>query len=294
MMIGEEHLDADGTFEALTEVQGRFLPHGRKAEEENFNSLVVMRPRKLKIGSEDVVTWAIGHRPGQRTLTDYDSQSQEIKQAVQKDTHILYTSMIAVPRIGALAVNDRVNAMNMGAKPALSRTRSVFRHMDEGSFAFWFLKPGDVAAVVDKLDLSEYAYTVRRINPTPPSVLAAALDSSMAREGIGIDRGVAKPLPGETMHSDGGFIEATTDLAGAGYAVLGFKGTTEEGRLAQIKKPPFSLDKKENLRQMEKETPLRVFFESDNEDDALLASVVAELVRFYDGDDSTDLPQESS
>lgn len=292
MQIGDDILDAAGTLQALVEKQGQFLPHGPKAERENVNSIVVMRPRRHTFGGEDVVIWEIGHRPGHRTVTDYDATKQEIKYTIQGDTHIIHTTVIAIPRIGAIAVNDRVNSLNMGARAALSRTRSVFRQIEGGAFNYWFLKPGDVVSFVSQLDLLEYAYTVRRINPTPPGVLSAALDASMAQEGIGINRGLAKPLPGETMHSSGGFIAATTELAGAGYGVLGFKGKTASGHIAQIKKPPFDLDKRENLRQQERETPLRVFFESDRDDSELIASVVGELMRFYDGDDTSIVPEE--
>ncbi len=156
----------------------------------------------------------------------------------------------------------------MGARPALSRTRAAFRQIENGSFAYWFLNPGDVAGIVSELDLLEYSYTARRINPTPPTVLAKAFDASMEAEGIAIQRGVAKPEPGETMHAAGGVIEATSDLVGAGYAVAGFKGNARTGHLAQIRKPPFSWIKNENLKQLEREQPLRVFIEAEEEDDA--------------------------
>jgi len=56
--------------------------------------------------------------------------------------------------------------------------------MPGGQFAFWFLQPGDVTAVLEELNLKEYAFTVRTINPHPPGVLSAALDESMRQEGI--------------------------------------------------------------------------------------------------------------
>jgi hypothetical protein len=144
-----------------------------------------------------------------------------------------------------------------------------------------------VAGIVKDLDLLEYAYTVRRINPTSPTVLAKAFDATMAQEGIALQRGISKPEPGQTMKAAGGIIEATSDLVGAGYAVAGFKGKTPAGHLAQIRKPPFSMDKNENLKQLEKDQPLRVFIETEQEDDALISSIVTELVRFYEPDDDT-------
>lgn len=292
--IEDEVLDAAGTLSALNDLQGKYLPSGPKAERENNPTIVVMRPRKLTIGGEEVVTWDIGHRPGHRVVTDYDAASQEISHVVQDDKHIVHTTIVAVPRLGAMAVNDRINALNMGARPALSRTRAAFRQIENGSFAYWFLSPGDVAGIVSGLDLLEYSYTARRINPTPPSVLAAAFDATMEQEGIALQRGVARPEPGETMHAAGGVIEATSDLVGAGYAVAGFKGTTPTGHLAQIRKPQFSMDKNENLKQLDREQPLRVFIETEEEDDALIAGIVGELVRFYGHHDAPDIPEESA
>ena len=290
--IEDEVLDAAGTLAALNELQGKFLPSGPKAERENNPTIVVMRPRRLTIGDEEVVTWDIGHRSGHRVVADYDAEKQEISHVVQDDRHIMHTTIVALPRLGAMAVNDRINALNMGARPALSRTRAAFRQVENGSFAYWFLNPGDVAGIVNELDLLEYSYTARRINPTPPTVLAKAFDASMEQEGIALQRGVARPEPGQSMHAAGGVIEATSDLVGAGYAVAGFKGTTPTGHLAQIRKPPFSMDKNENLKQLEREQPLRIFIETEEEDDALIAGIVAELVRFYDQHDPSDIPEE--
>ncbi|MEE4155577.1 MAG: hypothetical protein V2I27_15565 [Erythrobacter sp.] len=287
--IDDDELGHVGLFQALTDIQGRYLPHGRTAEREGQADVVVMRPRGIDVDGEHVVTWAMGHRPGQRVKTSYDSANQEIKQKVEKDDHIIFSDLIAIPRLGAMAVTDRQSALHMGGKVALSRTRSAFRFMDGGHFAFTFLAPGDVTAMMSALSLKEYSYTVRRINPTPPGVLSAALDSSMESEGIGILRGVAKPMPSGKMEMDEGLIAQTAELAGGGYGVVGFKGETEAGSVAQIRKPAFSLEKSENLKQMEKEQPLRVFVEEESQ---ILPGVVAELVRFYDNDAATGVSEE--
>ncbi len=101
----------------------------------------------------------------------------------------------------------------------------------------------------------------------------------MAKESIAISQGVVKPAPGNAMEKNEGlFIEATSDLAGAGYGVVGAKGRTSSGKLAQIRKPKFSMDKNENLEQQEREQPLRVFFDGEQSQEEIIASVVAELV----------------
>ena len=278
--IDDEELTPSGLAQALTDIQGEYLPHGRKAEQEDRRDVVVMRPRRETVGGEEIVTWAIGHKPGQRVVTDYDAAAQEIRQRVRPDDHILYSHIVALPRVRAMAVTDRSSAMHMGAKVALSRTRSAFKFMDGGHFSFTFLSPEDVSEMMDLVDLKEYSYTVRRINPTPPGVLSAALDASMEEEGIGILRGVAKPMPGGEMERDEGIIGQSAELAQGGYGVLGWKGETTAGSLAQIKKPPFSLEKSKNLKQMDKDQPLRVFIEEEAEKD-VVPRVVEELVRFY-------------
>lgn len=294
MQIGEEILDHSGTYGLLSDRQGQFFARGPTAEAEGIRTLVIMRPRQLTIGEEDVVVWAMGHRPGHRTTTDYDSAAQEIKYRVQSDTHILHTEVVAIPRLGAMAVMDRSSALHAAARPSLNRIRAFFRQIDDGAFTYTFLAPGDITQVLDELTLKEYSYTVRRINPTPPSALAEAMHNSLVAEGIAISRGVAVPAAGEEMVRGEGPIGATSDLAAAGYGVIGAKGLTANGRLAQIRKPPFSMDKKENLEQQEKEQPLRVFFDDEEQGDDLIASVVGELVRFYGGDDAPDVPEVSA
>lgn len=121
IQIDDDLLDAVATVQALNEVQGRFLPHGRKAEQEGNNSIVVMQPSTDNIQGEDVVTWKIGYRAGSRTVTDYDVDGRQLTHQVENDRHIIHTDIVAIPRLGVMAVNDRTNSMHMGAKPALSR-----------------------------------------------------------------------------------------------------------------------------------------------------------------------------
>lgn len=290
--IEDELLTARATYEALNEIQGTFLASGPTAEARGEKSIVIMQPRIFTVANEEVVTWKIGHKPGHRTVTKYNAESREVSYSVESDSHILHTQIVAVPRLGALAVSDRVSTLFMGARPALSRTRAAFRAVEGGSFNYWFLRPGDITTIVDRLELTEFSYTVRRINPTPPGVLAKALDESMAGENVFTVRGVAKPEPGSSMTAGNGIVGAATEMASGGYGVLGFKGHTDDGHLAQIKKPPFSLDKKENLKQQEREHPLRIFIDDAEEEDALLARIVSELVGFYENDDTPDISEE--
>ncbi len=291
MHIGDELLDAAGQHAALADVQGQMMPHGAAAVRENRRTVLVMRPKRKTINGEDVITWSVGDRPGLRLKTGYDPVSQTIRQKHEPDEHITYTDFIALPRLGALAIEDRISNTTMAASSALPRMRSIFGQIEDGYFSYQMLAQGDLGRLLGSLDLLEYSYTVRRYNPHAPSALAKRLHDAMGEEGIGIQRGVAKPMPGETMKAGEGLIQATSDLAQAGYGVTGFRGVTESGAVAQVPKPPFNMDRKENLRQQAKEQRVRMFFERMYDDEDMTASVVAELVRFYDHDAAAISPE---
>jgi hypothetical protein len=291
MQIGDDVLDAAGTLAALSEHQGTYYPSGPKEDRDGVKSSVVMKPRQVLVDGEAAIVWSMGFRPGHRVVTGYDAITQEMTRQVEADTHIYHADIVAVPRLQVMAIQDRSSATYLGARSALRRIRAVFRQIEDGSFSYTFMGPGDLTQVLDDLKLGEFHYTVRRINPHPPSALAQALDESFQQEGIGISRGVVKPLPGAEMEKGNGLIGAATDLASAGYGVIGAKGTTASGHTAHIPKPPFSLDKNENLEQQEKEQPLRILFDGELEGDQLIAGVVTELVRIYGGDGPPELPQ---
>jgi len=285
MLVDEEPLDTVGQLQALESIKGRLFPHGPKATREDVRDILVMRPRRFAVAEETVLTWSMGHRPGVRRRTRYNAETDTLDRSVNADDHTVFTDFIAVPRLGAMAIDDRVSEEYMGARSALSRLRSAFQNVDGGSFQGRLLAPGDVSAIVEQLDLKEYSYSVRRYNPHTRSALAKQFSEALESEGIFTNRGVAKPAPGSVMKSGEGIIGGTAGLADDGYGVVGFRGITPSGRTAHLPKPKFSTDKDENLREQAKEQRLRVFFEA-NDDDDLIASVVAELVRFY-GDDGT-------
>lgn len=292
MLVEEEPLDADGQFAALTEIKGQLFPHGPKAAREGVRDILVMRPRRQEIEGESVLTWSMGHRPGMRRKTEYNAENDQLDRSLTNDEHTVFTDFIAVPRLNALAVDDRLSDEYMGASPALSRLRSAFQNIDGGAFQAWLLAAGDVTGVVETLALTEYSYSVRRFNPHTRSELARRLSEAMAAEGIFTNRGVVKPAPGETMTYGEGLIGGTAGLADDGYGVVGFKGITPAGHHAQIKKPQFSTDKNDNIKQQQKDQHLRVLFERDAAEQDLTASIVAELVRFYDRDEPPAVPDE--
>lgn len=292
MLVDEEMLEAAAQLEALVSVRGQSFAHGAKAEREGVFDTLLMRPRSIEIGAETVLTWSMGHRPGSRRKSSYDADTDELSSAVERDDHTRWTNFVAVPRLGAVAVDDRLSDEHMGALAAISRLRSVFQNVDGGAFQAQLLAPGDVNAVLGELSLTEYSYTVRRYNPHAPSDLARRTSEAMAAEGIGMQRGLVRPAAGEVMHAGEGLIQGTSDLAEAGYGVRGFKGRTAAGHEAQVPKPNFNMERMRNIKQQAKQQRLRVFFEREAADHDVIPGVVAELVRFYDRDGAPHIPEE--
>lgn len=294
MLVDEESLDGAGQQAALESIKGQLFPHGLKAAREGVFDTLLMRPRRVEVNGEQALTWSIGHRPGKRRRTEYDVTTDQLSTSLNQDDHTVFTNFIAVPRLNAMAIDDRVSDEYMGARSALARLRSSFQNVDGGAFQAWLLAPGDVTGVVETLELTEYSYSVRRFNPHTRSALAKRLSEAMEEEGIFQSRGVVKPAPGETMKAGEGLIGGTAGLADDGYGVVGFKGRTPAGHEAHIPKPTFSTDKANNLKQQQKEQRLRVFFGRESSDDDLTPSIVAELVRFYDRDEPPALSEEPS
>lgn len=108
----------------------------------------------------------------------------------------------------------------------------------------------------------------------------------MRASGIGQLRGVAKPEPGGTMQrGDDGLIEATNELTNAGYGQEAITGFTADGLRAEIKKPRFDYEPQKNDRNREKPRQLRVFVETENDDEEeIMFTAAASLDRFYNGD----------
>lgn len=55
VQINDDELDVAGLLQSLTDIQGQYLPHGRQAEQDERNDVVVMRPQRIEIDDESVI-----------------------------------------------------------------------------------------------------------------------------------------------------------------------------------------------------------------------------------------------
>jgi hypothetical protein len=99
---------------------------------------------------------------------------------------------------------------------------------------------------------------------------------------IGKMRGMAQPSHGHYIHNPTeGFVGEAVGLTSQGYGQITIKGKTPEGHEASFGKPVFSESRDENAKRQERPRSLRVYFETDGNEEQLNAAVAKSLVDFY-------------
>jgi hypothetical protein len=282
--VGNEALNPTGQFAMLSELQGRPVAHGERAEEEeNYNTLL-MRPKRSSVARRDVFTWSVGVTIRQRLRAKYDREEDRIDLELIDDGSVRYSDFVAVPSLSVLAVDDRGGELHLGGKAAINRFRSIIRSQDNADTRVEFeATPEEVRKALRDWSLTRVKFTLQPNNPRPVSRLAQALSDQFKRDGIGKLTGAVQPAEGAQMRmSREGFIAAAAGLADAGYGQLSVAGHTEDGLDAEIKKPRFDPDVVKNERIQEKPRELRVFIDAEDMNDEQVGETVARaLIRFH-------------
>jgi hypothetical protein len=268
----------------LSELQGRPVAHGEKAENDgNYNTLL-MRPKRLSVARREALTWSVGVMVKQRLRAKYDQTRDRIDMELIDDGSIRYSDFVAIPSLSVLAVDDRSGDLHLGGKAAINRFRSVIRSQDDADTSVEFeATPDEVRRALRDWSLTRVKFTLQPNNPRPVARLSQALSDQFKRDGIGKLTGSVQPAEGTQMrmHREG-FIAAAAGLADAGYGQLSVAGHTEDGLDAEIKKPRFDPDVVKNERIQEKPRELRVFIEADDlNDEQVYETVARALIRFH-------------
>ena len=278
----DEELGATAQFTALSELQGTLAPHRQKADERKLDTLI-MRPRRIKVGGKDVMTWSVGHILDVRIIAKYDKAKDRLEIEEVNDGSVRYSDFVAVPSLGVLAVDDRSGELHLGGKQALNRFRSVIRMLDGADASIEFeVSAAEARKALKTWTLTKFKFTIQPNNPRPVGRLAQELSDQMKLDGIGRVDGQARPAEGQRMHmSNSGYIAPRADLVEAGYGQMAITGVTEDGLQAEIKKPPFSPDLAKNEQTQAKPRELRVSVDDDglSEEDVLKTAAKA-LIKF--------------
>ena len=284
LLVDEERLNVRGQLEALTELQGMYFAHGPKAEREERLDSVLMRPRQFKIEGARVLSWSVGQRLDLRVAAEYDNVSDKLTFRTHNDMSVRYADFVAVPDLGALAVDDRAGPVYLGGKAAIRRFQSIFRNVEGGEACVYHsTSKEDVDHALEVWNLQELSFLVRPYNPHPVGDLSRRLSEQLEADGIGRYAAKAKPVGAHPMKpSPDGHLEAAIEMADAGYGQFAIKGVTTDGHEATIKKQRFSDQAEKNRKQQDEQRELRIHISVDDEADEELPQLVAKaMVEFY-------------
>jgi len=280
---GNTQLATNGQLKALKQITGRYVPHWkRNPTADDFDTLSMM-PSKMEVKGHTVLTWFVGYKIEVRPEADYLPDDDALSVQLVPAEGIKFTYFVSLPELGVLAVNDRVNEIQMGARAGISRFKSVFRRLVKGGKADieFGANKADVNSALRNWALSEFSFSVRPFNPSAKK-LGKKLHDMFTADHIGASRGVVFPAEGKKMRqADDGYIEQVVGLADDGYGQFGLKATTPEGRPATYGKPKFSLEKKKNQKQQQKPYPLKIYVKAQPTQEKQFREVAQALLDFY-------------
>lgn len=286
IFVGDEKLDASGQFQLLTNLQGEYFASTEKEDRERRLENTIMVPRKREGADTTIISWCVGRKIGHRAAYQYDAARDHLHLDVVDDPSVKFSEFIALPTLNVFAVDDRGGESHIGGRSAVNRFNNILVRSGKARiFTDWTVRKQDTERALTTWSVTEFSFKARPYNPHPPSDLSKALSEQFEADGIGQYLGRAKPMPGSTMQmSDHGVIRPVVDLAEAGYAQIGVKGTTPEGYDAQIKRPQFFLEKDKNLKKQQQERELRVSVEEAELSDDERVATMGEILRTFYGE----------
>ena len=270
-------------FRALKAIKGQYVAHWKRNPTADDFDTLSMKPSKMALDGHTVLTWFVGYKVDMRSKADYVPDDDDIEINLVAADGIKFTYFVALPELGVLAANDRVNDIQMGARAGISRFKSVFRRLVKDGKAD--IKFGadrkDVDSALRNWSLTEFSFSVCPFNPSPKK-LGKKLHDMLVADHAGASRGVLFPAEGKRMRqAEDGYIEEVVGLTQAGYGQFGLKATTPEGRPATYGKPKFSLEKSKNEKQQQKPQPLKVYVNQKRVYKNQFREVAKALLDFY-------------
>jgi hypothetical protein len=244
-----------------------------------------MEAEPLTSDGYDAVSFYVGYQPGYRTKTGYNTRTQKRTTNVVEDDNIRSAHIVAVPRLGCMAIEDRTGEHNIGQATAVRALRSIAAEtLDNGDVAVLHLNDDDVRRILAEWELIQYDYSIRPLNPISVSELADLRSEAMKIDNVAVDSGQLKPPVGDTMVSKGGIVTQTQAVVDAGYGQSGARAITPEGNEARFPKPKFHMNKEKNFAEREKPRFLKILFDADEDGTPDVAGIALTLVRFYSHD----------
>ena len=278
--IDGEALDSMGQQQFLVENQGHEIPYGRGHHDRIQATALIMSPVTHDNGVH--LSWLVGIRSGFRPQHDYDRSSMEVSYDQIADKHIKHARVLAMPELGAMAIEDRSNDANISARQTIAAFRTIVYEMTslQGSFSVKHGNPEDVKRWLKDWDLIEYSYTIGPLNPISASDLAEKRSTAMKQEKIKRETGKVQPETGGVLKMNDGVIAEADALSDVGYGQRGFRGKTSDGHIAHVPKPPYHPERAKNKAEQQKQQFVRILIDPE-ENESIEEVIFNALGKFY-------------
>ena len=249
--------------------------------DENRDTYVIGPKSGTRYG-ENYLTWQVCRDISYRQVRRPDRKSQTVEVDFENTDDCELARIVAIPRLGVLAVEDGTGEGQLGGWPALRRFAAI---VDEHSLAEFEAEPAgtpqDLKKAIDTWDLEKFSFQARPFNPHPSNP-GQILSDMLQADGVGELRAIAITREGANIKpKEDGIVQEAIGLADKGYATYGMTGRTPSGAEAIVKKPPFSHNRNKNMESLRGPQQLRVYIEADKED-ARIAKIVDVLVEFFE------------
>lgn len=234
---------------------------------------------------EEYLSWQVCRDINQRPVRRVDRDTQTVAFDFEHTDDCQLARIVALPRLGVLAVEDSTGEGHLGGWSALGRFSAIVAaYLTDASFeANPAGSPQDLRRAIETWDLDKFAFQARPFNPHPSNP-GEALSDLLEKDGIGDLRAIALPKPGAHIHpKDSGLVKEAMGLADKGYATYGATGRTPSGAEAIVKKQAFSYDRQTNMSRLAGPQQLRVYVTAEKDEDRV-KQIVDVLIEFFETD----------
>lgn len=229
------------------ELRGQRIAYRKTNPTRDDEKTFLFKPRQGSHSNRVVLTWFVGEQVTARARTKYDQLKDDIIEEMVETDEVKATKFIAIPALGAFAVDDHTSDSSVGGRAAALRFKAICEQLAKVNTDILFgTGAQDVQKALDTWELDEFSFTVRPFNPHP-SKFGEQFDALMKADHIGKMSGRAVPAEGQSMRdSREGIIAETKGLSDAGYGQFATSGTTPSGFRAVLASPKFDMNKEKN------------------------------------------------
>ena len=255
--VEDERVPAEQHARLIKKVAEKPVAHRKRDPKPSDFDTLIFRPKARTLCDEATVVFDVGKHITSRI--EHRLEDGDLKLVSVNADDMEWTRVVMVPRLGIAGIRDS-SSEGLSAQSAAARIQSIFRQTIEYDFLHERTgRPEDVRRAIERLGLTDFAFTVVPFNPHPRSP-GDKLDELMKASNIGKLRADATPKAGSVMDasSDEGLINEALGLAESGYGQLGLKGVVKKsGSRVAFKKPKLEDTREKNLEQRSKPVEMR-------------------------------------